>query len=219
MFMAPQPPPTPVDDDRHGRILAELAGMGLEIARDLRERALAAETGEEATRLARAFQAISRGVRQTLALELKVARFRRELDREGRTAAQAEAAAREPLVDRRREAIGSRVEQLIYTEHEGYEFEEAEAERLQWALSDWMEAASAQPDFTAADLDAQILDACRTIGLDPARFAILDAAERRAAPRRARPGDDEDDGWEDEAGDDADDEAAGVRRPALADSS
>ena len=57
-----------IPEDRHGRILAELAGMGLELARDLRERALAAETAEEATRLARAFQAISRGVRQTLAL-------------------------------------------------------------------------------------------------------------------------------------------------------
>src|SRR5690606_31011204 len=123
MFMVPQPPPeAPIHDDRHGRILAEMAGMGLEIARDLRERALAAET---AVRLARAFHTVSRGVRQSLALELKVISFRNALHREvaeGEAQAKAaEAAARAPRVDRRREEIGSRVEQLIYTEYEGYE--------------------------------------------------------------------------------------------------
>ena len=216
MFMVPQPPPeAPIHDDRHGRILAELAGMGLELARDLRERALAAETAEEAVRLARAFQTVSRGVRQSLALELKVIAFRNALHREvaeaDAKAREAQAAARAPQVDRRREAIGSRVEQLIYTEYEGYEdapYEDPRAQRLQWALSDWMEAASTRPDFFTADLDAQILDACRTLGLDPARFAELDAAERRA-----RHGDDD---YEDEDYDEGyaageDDDAEPVR--------
>jgi N-methylhydantoinase A/oxoprolinase/acetone carboxylase beta subunit len=241
MFMISQPPPeAPIHDDRHGRILAEMAGMGLEIARDLRERALAAETAEEAVRLARAFHTVSRGVRQSLALELKVISFRNALHREvaeaEAQARAAEAAARAPRVDRRREEIGSRVEQLIYTEYEGYEdapYEDPRAQRLQWALSDWMEAASARPDFFTADLDAQILDACRTLGLDPARFAELDAAERRAR-HGDDDGEDEDEDYDEGEDDDAEpvrdaeyetdragDAAAGpdaARTPAFADS-
>ena len=204
--MAPPIPPAPNPDDRHGRILAELAGMGLELARDLRERALAAETPEEATQLARAFHTVSRGVRQSLALELKVARFRAELAREDYSAAQAEAAVREPHIDRRREEIGREVERLIYTEYEGYEhapWEDPRANRLQWKLNDWMKVASARPDFTTDDLDRQILAACEALGLDPARFATLD--------------DDEDHGDGDNEDGDADEEPCGA--PAPADSS
>jgi len=207
------PPAAPIPEDRHGRTLAELAGMGLEIARDLRERALAAETPEEATQLARAFHTVSRGIRQSLALELKVARFRAELAREEHAAAEAQAAAREPAVGRRREEIGREVERLIYTEYEGYEhapWEDPRANRLQWKLSDWMAAASARPDFTTADLDTQILAACEAVGVDPARFATLDDEA------------DEDDD-EEPCGDEADDEgaapSAAVRAPAPADSS
>lgn len=199
-------------DDRHGRVLAELAAMGMEIARDLRERALNAETPEEATRLARAFHTVSRGVRQSLALELKVIRFRNDLYREiaeaEAKAAEAARAAREPAVDRRREAIGRQVERLIYTEHEGYEFIEAEADRLQMKLGDWMEAAAQRDDFTTADLDGQILDACQALGLDPARFAILDAAEA-----------DDDDDYDDAYDDDEEIYGADLRQPATADSS
>jgi hypothetical protein len=189
--------------------------MGMELARDLRERALAAETPEEATRLAKAFHTVSRGVRQSLALELRVIRFRNDLHREVQAAeakaaeaAGAAAAVREPAVARRREEIGSQVERLIYTEYEGYEdapYEDPRANRLQWRLSDWMAAASARDDFTTADLDGQIIAACEQLGLDPARLSALD-------------GDGEGD-EDDEPDDDDDGESAAQRQPVGADSS
>ncbi len=175
-------------EDRHGRILAELAGMGLELARDLRERALAAGTAEEATSLSRAFQSISRGVRQTLALELKVARFRHELQREaqaarGGGAGIAVGAGRdrpEPAVLRRREAVAVEVERLIYCEEENEGLDDEAFDRnaagRQHRLNAWLEAAAREPDFTAADLDWQIVEACEAVGVDPGRLYDFDAA-------------------------------------------
>lgn len=63
-------------------MLAELSELGLSLARDLHARALAAETTQDAEKLALAFQRVSRGVRQTFALELKIERARNEDDRE-----------------------------------------------------------------------------------------------------------------------------------------
>ncbi|WP_334165496.1 hypothetical protein, partial [Phenylobacterium sp.] len=65
--------------DRHSAMLAELAAMSLTLARDLQNRALEADTPAEAAKLAAAFQRVARGLRQTLALELKVIRFRDEM--------------------------------------------------------------------------------------------------------------------------------------------
>lgn len=177
-------------EDRHGRILAELAGMGLELARDLRERALAAGTAEEATSLARAFQSISRGVRQTLALELKVARFRHELQRETQAARGAGAGIGagteagtdrpEPAVLRRREAVAVEVERLIYCEEENEGLDDEAFDRnaagRQHRLNAWLEAAAREPDFTAADIDWQIVEACEAVGVDPGRLYDFDAA-------------------------------------------
>jgi hypothetical protein len=68
--------------ERQDAVLAELSELGLTLARELHARALAAETAQEADRLALAFQRVSRGVRQTFALELKLERARNEDDRE-----------------------------------------------------------------------------------------------------------------------------------------
>ena len=65
-------PIAPIPEDRHGRILAELAGLSLELSRDLQARALAAETVEDATKLAAAFHRTARAVRQCLALEARL---------------------------------------------------------------------------------------------------------------------------------------------------
>ncbi|HVI34393.1 hypothetical protein [Phenylobacterium sp.] len=81
------PPPIPaIAEDRHGRILAELAGLSLELARDLQARALAAESAEDAAKLAAAFHRTARCVRQCLALEAKLVH---DLAREARVAAEA----------------------------------------------------------------------------------------------------------------------------------
>src|ERR1700761_3531589 len=91
--------------ERQDAVLAELSELGLTLARDLHARALAAETPVEAEKLALAFPRVSRGVRQTCALELKLERARRLVDREAATdeleaaarlAREAEAEARSP---------------------------------------------------------------------------------------------------------------------------
>jgi len=60
--------------ERHGRILAELAEIGLTIARDLQAQALQAETPEAKAQAVAAFPRVARAVRQSLALEAKLQR-------------------------------------------------------------------------------------------------------------------------------------------------
>ena len=62
-------------NDRHAKILAELAEIGMVIARDLRAEVETAGTPEAKARAVAAFPRVARAVRQTLALE---ARFRRD---------------------------------------------------------------------------------------------------------------------------------------------
>lgn len=81
--------PSPAKEDqtdRDAEILDELAELGLELARGLQARALAADSPQEASSLATAFQRAARTVRQCLALKCKLAhdaaRARREHKRD-----------------------------------------------------------------------------------------------------------------------------------------
>lgn len=67
--------------DRHTRQLAELAELGMSLARDLEARAEAVTALAEAEGLALAFHRISRSVRLTLALESRLAREQGEVRR------------------------------------------------------------------------------------------------------------------------------------------
>src|ERR1700761_5768781 len=92
--------------ERQDAVLAELSELGLTLARDLHARALASETVQEAEKLSLAFQRVSRGVRQTFALELKLDRARKAADRELATDALEEAVrlARQAEAEARRSA-------------------------------------------------------------------------------------------------------------------
>jgi hypothetical protein len=68
--------------ERQGRVLAELAELGLGLARRLAARAEAAETDAAAEGLALAFHRVSRSVRLTLALEVRLERERLQGARE-----------------------------------------------------------------------------------------------------------------------------------------
>jgi len=159
-------------EDRHGRITAELAGLSLELARDLQRRALETEDHAEAARLAEAFHKVSRGLRQTLALDMKLIRFRGELAREARAKAEAQEAKRQleaeerALFYRHKQAMLDRyVGGLIWNEHERPEAERAElAERLEA----WIAEASDRPDFADTPDGDLLLEACLDLGLDPA---------------------------------------------------
>lgn len=101
--------------ERHGRMLAELGELGLSLARDLQGRALSAETPQEASQLADAFNRISRSVRQSLALEAKLLRdslrdAREERDRQVRETELRKAA--------RKAELKKRVCALVWTETE-----------------------------------------------------------------------------------------------------
>ncbi|HEY8617118.1 hypothetical protein [Phenylobacterium sp.] len=182
--MSPPDPAEPLNaaDTRQGRMLAELAAMGMELARDLQQRALAAETTEEATRLAQSFHQISPGLRQTLALDMKLIRFARDLSRERAAEAEQktrrEADARREAVRYRQAEIGAQITPLIWQEADREEVErdaateaavEEAAEQLQARFDRWVADAAIRPDFLEADLDDLIVEAAAALGWDTAR--------------------------------------------------
>jgi hypothetical protein len=172
--------------ERQDAVLAELSELGLTLARELHARAMAAETPQESDKLALAFQRVSRGVRQTFALELKLQRARREAEREVsmgeleeavRLAKAAEADARsqpepsaEDLAARaRRKRIAGRkdrvkgaLNRLIWNEAEGDEEEyEILGDDLDYRLSE----AARRSDFLDLPLEALIRQIKSDMGL------------------------------------------------------
>lgn len=110
--------------ERHGRILAELAELGLGFARDASRDAAQAETPEERARQALVFQRVSRSVRQCLALEAKLAR---EAGREAREAADRLAREDRRRVSDRRNSLKAGVYALTWREAESFDEDEEEA--------------------------------------------------------------------------------------------
>ena len=187
----------PPAEDRHTAMLRELAAMSLTLARDLQQRALQAETPDEAARLAAAFQRVSRGLRQTLALELKVIRYRDEQAHEAARTAEACAAPRPEAVARRREEVRRLTSRAIWTEHDRPDWR-AEADdadlpepprvtaRLARDLHAWLDRAVRRPDFLVCEVDGLVREACAAIGADPAFiYAPAQAPAPQPAPEPA----------------------------------
>ena len=120
--------------ERHALLLGELAGLGMAVARDLQGRVACAETDEAAQGLALAFQRVSRSVRQTLALEAKLARDMRRIAREDAADTRDEVRRR---VNLRQGQVRVAVAREVWAEHEG---DEAEA-RLEALESHILDAA------------------------------------------------------------------------------
>ncbi|HVI30674.1 hypothetical protein, partial [Phenylobacterium sp.] len=171
--------------DRHSAMLAELAAMSLTLARDLQNRALEAETPEEAAKLAAAFHRVARGLRQTLALELKVIRYKDEAAREGGAPPPAPApleslgpTAPAAGVARRLAAVRRRIRDA-WSEHEAADWLPDDAEDapkrpprpppsdpLWGRLDAFLADAGERPDLLEADFDILVIEACDAIGLD-----------------------------------------------------
>jgi hypothetical protein len=143
--------------ERHGRILAELAELGLSSARDLHQQQLAAETPEQKAALANSLHRISRSLRQTLALEARLARDARRTDLEDRTEARRDAARR---VAQRRQRVEATVERLIWTE-----YEDSEAGILVDDLDMLLDEAELTDGFCADPVEAHIQRICEELGL------------------------------------------------------
>lgn len=152
--------------ERHGRILAELAELGLGLARELQAQALAAETPAERAEAALAFQRVGRAVRQSVALEAKLERDR---VRDARAAAEARAATDEARTAQRKRAARAAVENVIRREITSH----ASVERLRDALGEALELESFKDGFLDDPAEAVIGRLCRTLGL--ATPAELDA--------------------------------------------
>ena len=169
--------------ERQDEVLAELSELGLTLARELHARALAAETPQDADKLALAFQRVSRGVRQTFALELKVERERRAADRDAaveeleaatRLAREAEAEARAPKpvdpaiaeararVRERKDRVRGALNRLIWTEAEG---DEEERDVLVEDLGYRLDEAARREDFLDIPLDTLIRQLKLDMGL------------------------------------------------------
>ncbi len=177
---------TPAADmaQKHARILGELAEFGLDLARKLHDQGMAAETPEETADLARAFHSVSRSVRQTLALEAKLAREAARQDHDDR--ARAGLLAEKERVDaaqladapyrERKNRIGAVLERLVYSEYE----DEGEIERLMDEIVDRPDGDAQAEGFLDAAIDDQIAALCRDFGLPLPERPV----ERRPAPPR-----------------------------------
>ena len=173
-------------DDRHSQMLAQLAAMTFTLARELSNRATEADSNDEAVKLAAAFHQVSRGLRQTLALEMKLIRFKAELAKEAASAdyallKQAQEAVRRREAERaeRRQAFRERIEDAFWTEDEAPDWfvrpENAPEPPPRprpgdpfWAkLAAFIDEAEARPDFLTRDFDIMVIEACEATGLDP----------------------------------------------------
>ncbi len=72
--------------ERHGRILARLAELGLAHAERLHEQAMTADDPKASAELVLNFHRVSRGIRQSIALEAKLVRDAQAADRHQREA-------------------------------------------------------------------------------------------------------------------------------------
>ncbi|WP_374468997.1 hypothetical protein [Phenylobacterium sp.] len=177
--------------------------MSLELAQDLQQRALAAESAEDAVRLAAAFHRVARGLRQTLALELKVIRYKDEAAREtqqaaglAETARRAEADAHDQAVEQRADAVRARVGDTFWSEHEPPDWRITETGRelplrppegdpIWDRLDAFLDEARTREDFLTRDVHRLVIEACDAIGADPTLIYAIPG--RRPAETTAEP--------------------------------
>jgi hypothetical protein len=172
---------------RQARVLRRLGELGLSLAEAAHARALAAETSDELAGLTLAFHRISRSVRQTLALELKVERARRDAEREDARGEAERAVARHRL---HKDRVRAGVQRLIWAETE----DEDEADELIEDLEGRLGDQAIRDGFEDTPVETLIARIQADLGLD--------AGE----PGDGTPDEGDDDAGDDETDDGADDE-------------
>ena len=156
--------------DRAGQraaLLAELAEVNMASVRDLAARQAAETDPAVAADLARALHSVSRGVRQTLALEARLEREAKRQEAEAR-----EQARTEQRVHRctHKARVHAAVERAVWDEVDG---DEEVAERLLDLLEARLNEAALRDDFTDIPLETHIRRLCAVLGVP----APADAAE------------------------------------------
>lgn len=150
---------------RMDRGLEALFEAGLELALQVQADAMAAETVDERARLALTFHRLSRSVRQTAALRMRLVR---EAERAAREVAadqgEQEASRDAERTRKRRDQVTAAVQSLIWSEAES---EAGEAD-LRSDLEELLDIESQDAEtFLAEPLDAQVARLARRLGLKP----------------------------------------------------
>jgi len=156
--------------ERHGRILAELAEIGMAIARDLQVQALEAETPEAKARAAAAFAPVARAVRQSLALEAKLARDLARHEREELQAADRDLAAR---LRKRKTRVRLHMQRAICNAFADAETGDEVMMRLE-DLRDRLDDDLLEADFAERPFHEVIATLHRALGMDPSDFGPPD---------------------------------------------
>jgi len=179
---------TPPDmADRHARILARLTELGLALAERTFEDAQAAETPAERIEAVKAFHAVSRSVRQCVALE---ARLVRQQALDAREAERAQVAPRKPggaEISKRITAVRDAVTRVIWHEAE----DDDTAAWLEEGLDEDIALGCHRDDFCAEPLDDHIARLCLAMGLP--EEAALNWRDLPAPPEPEDPGAADDD--------------------------
>jgi hypothetical protein len=165
-------------------MLGLIAEKALALACAVQQRALEAETTDEMVKLSQAFVRLSRSVRQSIALHARQERDRLRGEQE---AADAEAEARAPAVDRRKQALQRGVEDILCADWDPeIEEDDGESFELSASLRERIEDLSETEDFLEIDPDQLIAQLCEDLAVEAARAdAVL--APHKAAARAAPP--------------------------------
>ena len=185
---APGDIPELPDDDA---VLREIAAMDLALARRLYGEAMAEPEADKAADITRAYNRVTRSLRQSIALRARLAQgwenhhvyHGRRVDltagggatqlrtpeAPGTLAAAAAAAAGTPKAAgdaaRRRVLLQQAIQRIIWNERETERLDRPTAARLRNRLTDELIAAAADPLFAGTPVEQLIADVCRRYGL------------------------------------------------------
>ncbi|HEY0435649.1 MAG TPA: hypothetical protein VGC92_03360 [Phenylobacterium sp.] len=144
---------------RQDSILAELSELAIGVARDMAGKVAEAGSAQEAAAAASGFHKVARAVRQTIALEMKLERDRKALEREDSKHAAGERQAR---VARRRLRLRTAVGRMAWSE-----VETDEAENLCDHLDDLLAEDALEEGFADVPFEDQVARLRVDLGLPP----------------------------------------------------
>ncbi|WP_297694860.1 hypothetical protein [Phenylobacterium sp.] len=149
---------------RHEAVLKRVQQLSLALAEDLADAVVATRDEDKKARLAGAYHKITRGLRQAVALEARLARY--EAAGERAEADRAKAAAREGA-ERRSAQVKARVERLVWNEYdEGDDDEFAEGGELIERAEEWLSEAAEAEGFAETSVGVHLARLCAHLGLD-----------------------------------------------------
>ena len=185
LFMSSAPTPCEASDpaaartERHLALLAELAEIGMDLAREVRRQALdASDDAPPAADLALTFSRIARAVRQTVALEARLAE-----PRQPRHAERALSVSDRWRSARRKLQVGEIVGEIIESEAAG----EFDADDLLTNLQERLEDANdEEADFADRPIGELVARICADLGVTP-DWSLLKDEDWAIEEARTRP--------------------------------